>query len=193
MDGKRGKWGRCAGRSGFSLLEVAIVLALLVVIAAMVMPAIGPRLDRRAAIEARARITAAVVRAQAEASLVGEPVRVLAVGGTVQRLVSEPQAASESTSGTKPPRRPLGELPAACAVRAPSADDRVTEPEAFGAPRASDDDAGEIVLGWALPDGTFANAGSIELATPRGTAFITIDAWTGRVLEAPSGSVGGSR
>ncbi|MEQ8770636.1 MAG: type II secretion system protein [Phycisphaerales bacterium] len=179
--------GACAWHPGFSLLEVAIALALLVMIAAMVLPAIGPRLDRRIGIEAQARVRTAIARAQADASALGESARVLAVGSDPQRLVSEPIVAIDPGAvgeAPEPTQTLLVELPLSCRVSATGSSDDLSEPEVFGAPRGETDTDGSVLIGWVLPDGTFEQAGEIRLQTPRGEESLTVDAWTARIVSA---------
>ncbi len=186
--------GACASRPGMSLLEVAIALAMLVMIAAMVMPSIGPRLDRRVGIEARSRIQIAIGRAQADASLAGEPARVLAVGHDPQQLVSESLAAvepDETAPAATSARTFLAEMPAGCHIRSAQPAPEPSEPEMFGAPRAESSSDTPVLVGWVLPDGTFIHAGDVLLSAPRGDESLALDAWTARVAGASTGEDAG--
>ncbi|GJM19062.1 MAG: hypothetical protein DHS20C14_12750 [Phycisphaeraceae bacterium] len=174
-----------------SLLELAIVLALLVVLAGIIVPAIGPRLDRSREREGLSRLQSAVAIAQNKARASGHPLRLVVTADEPQVVMAQPLSLAtpeDAEAEPAPDEREvqtrgeyLASLPARCRVVAsketdnrgePSAGDRADKPEA-------------VVLGWALQDGTFEPAHACTLETDRGTVTLRFDAWTGAVTAEP--------
>jgi prepilin-type N-terminal cleavage/methylation domain-containing protein len=174
------------GRQAFTLLELLVALALLVVVTGLALPALVGRMEG-ARLDAALRVVgAAVVSARAEAQERGEPVVLLAVrSGTGDRLVIESlergeEGESRGARGSEgvSSLQTWAELPEGVNLDLnPPAESHAGEQLA----ESSSQRAAPLRLAIFLPDGAAAGCGTVYLRSGERTFAITLNRWTGGV------------
>jgi len=153
---------------GFTIVEILVVLALLVVLAAVAAPSLSAMSDGASFDEAVEMTRSSGAVARAEAATRGEPVELVAMsspeGG--QRLVVRrfavappgPAAAADASTPSSPVLLEIGEFARAIRVRAgsPSPEGAESDPELEGAGSALEAGTSsiEVVLGVYWPSGS---------------------------------------
>lgn len=169
MDGRCGMRCWCATRGGFTLLEAVIAFAVLLGISALVLPSFVGRAERSSREQGIRRVGVAVTAAQGVSRREGVVVRVVCPRGTG---VIEGEGLPADAGATPGRAEPLAILPAGCSLEGPSAAEEAGEGQ--GAARG-------VIVGWALPDGSFVTAPGVRLAHGGLEATLGFGSWTGRV------------
>ncbi|MBL8761067.1 MAG: prepilin-type N-terminal cleavage/methylation domain-containing protein [Phycisphaerae bacterium] len=192
IQGSRSRGGAGGRRRAFTIIEVVIAIAILVAIAAMVLPSMLERTRGRAEREAVEIAKAACSRAGSESQRRGVPILLSAVAETDHvRLVGSRVETGDDESGVVRELFSI-DLPAGMTVTSPGA--RVSEAamptggsesRAFGAAAGEEGTAARAgartTLTLAFPDGRSAGGQFDLVASPARRTRFTISEWTTNV------------
>lgn len=163
---------RAAEARGFSLIEILAVVAILVVVSAVALPALGDRLERARFDAAVSRIDTGLVWARAEAQRRAAALRVVArkTGGVWGLEVEEIRERRSETSGEVVRAERFAELGERVEIE--------TGVEAEDGEAAAVE---RVAIGVFLPDGTVMAEGPVRLVGGARSAAIVLNQWTGGV------------
>lgn len=170
---------RRAAEAGFSLIEILAVVAILVVVSAVALPALGDRLERAKFDAAVARIDTGLVWARAEAQRRAAALRVVGVKKDgvwgleleeIEREESRDQGSENSQE--KPIAERFAEFGAGVEIET-GAEVEAETGEQVPLER--------VAIGVFLPDGTVMAQGSVRLVGGGRAAAIVLNQWTGGV------------